>query len=167
MAEEFKDEASQLLKYDCPPKPNISMEEARVLKELRQDGSRVNLTADNRVAIVVLDKQDCTNKAQDVLTQRDKYIPMIADPTKTQNNLINLLRTIRTQRGLEGTHTMTIQQVQAPKFYRLPKNTNREPLKPVVSSRGVVTYGVIKEPAKILRPLLGPSPLTSGTPNTL
>ena len=81
MPKEVKDEASQLLKYDCLPKPNISMEEARVLKELRQDESRVILTADNGVAIVVLNKQDCTNKAQDLLAQRDNYRPMIADPT--------------------------------------------------------------------------------------
>ena len=38
---------------------------------------------------------------------------------------------------------------------------------PTVSSRGVVTYGVAKELANILSPLVGHSPTTSGTPNII
>ena len=46
-----------------------------------------------------------------------------------------------------------------PKFYGLPKTHKPDtPLRPVVSSCGSVTYGVVKELAKILKPLAGMSP---------
>ena len=66
MAEEHRAETSQVLKYDCFLKPNNSREEARALKELKQDKSRVILTANKGAEMVVLDKQNCINKAQDL-----------------------------------------------------------------------------------------------------
>ena len=46
-----------------------------------------------------------------------------------------------------------------PKFYDLPKIHKLDtPLRPIVSSCGSVTYGVAKELAKILKPLVGKSP---------
>ena len=44
-------------------------------------------------------------------------------------------------------------------FYCFPKIHKPDtPLRPIVSSCGSVTYGVAKELAKILRPLVGKSP---------
>ena len=46
-----------------------------------------------------------------------------------------------------------------PKFYGLPKiHKTGNPLRPIVSSRGLVTYGVIKVLSKVLKPLVGKSP---------
>ena len=46
-----------------------------------------------------------------------------------------------------------------PKFYGLPKIHKPDtPLRPIVSSCGSVIYGVAKELAKILKPLVGKSP---------
>ena len=46
-----------------------------------------------------------------------------------------------------------------PKFHGLPKIHKLDtPLRPIVSSCGLVTYGVAKELAKILKPLVGKSP---------
>ena len=46
-----------------------------------------------------------------------------------------------------------------PKFYGLPKiHKLHIPLRPIVSSCGLVTYGVAKELTKILKPLVGKSP---------
>ena len=46
-----------------------------------------------------------------------------------------------------------------PKFYGLPKIHKPDtPLRPIVSSCGSVTYGMAKELAKILKPLVGKSP---------
>ena len=46
-----------------------------------------------------------------------------------------------------------------PKFYGLPKIHKPDtPLRPIVSSRGLVTYGVAKVLHKILKPLVGRSP---------
>ena len=47
----------------------------------------------------------------------------------------------------------------SPKFYGLPRIHNANtPLRPIVSSRGSVTYGVAKVLAKILKPLVGKPP---------
>ena len=44
----------------------------------------------------------------------------------------------------------------SPILYGLPKiHKKNNPLRPIVSSRGSVTYGVAKELAKILKPLAG------------
>ena len=46
-----------------------------------------------------------------------------------------------------------------PKFYGLPKiHKTCTPVRPIVSSRGSVTYGVAKVLSKILKPLVGKSP---------
>ena len=46
-----------------------------------------------------------------------------------------------------------------PRFYGLPKIHKPDTsLRPIVSSCGSVTYGVVKELAKILKPLVGKSP---------
>ena len=48
---------------------------------------------------------------------------------------------------------------EAPKFYGLPKTHKLDTLlRPIVSSCGLVTYGVAKELAKILKPLVGKPP---------
>ena len=45
-----------------------------------------------------------------------------------------------------------------PKFYGLPKiHKTGNPLRPIVSSRGSVTYGVSKVLSKVLKPLVGKS----------
>ena len=45
------------------------------------------------------------------------------------------------------------------KFYGLPKiHKTGNPLRPIVSSRGSVTYGVAKVISKVLKPLVGKSP---------
>ena len=54
----------QLLKNQgTHTKPILTMEEHRALTQLREDTSRVVLTVDKTVAMVIMDKQDYTNKA--------------------------------------------------------------------------------------------------------
>ena len=46
-----------------------------------------------------------------------------------------------------------------PKFYALPKiHKTGNPIRPIVSSRGSVTYGVAKVLSKVIKPLVGKSP---------
>ena len=48
--------------------------------------------------------------------------------------------------------------VSTPKFYGLPKIHKKDvPLRPIVSSIGSVIYGVAKELARILKPLVSKS----------
>ena len=50
-------------------------------------------------------------------------------------------------------------QCSPPKFYGLPKiHKTGTPLRPIVSSRGSITYGVAKELSHIIKPLVHQSP---------
>ena len=111
--------------------------------------------------MVIMDRQDYINKANQLLNQ-DTHMAITKDPTNTiKNKLINILKNIKTKTGL-GTNTYKPIYPTCcvpPKFYGLPKIHKPDtPLRPIVSSCGSVTYGVAKELAKILKPLVGKSP---------
>ena len=74
-AEELRAESSQLLKKNClPPKPNLTLEELRAIKELKEDHSLVVLTADKGVTMVVVDREDYTQKSEELLHQQNYKI---------------------------------------------------------------------------------------------
>ena len=101
VAAELRAESSHVLKHDCHLRPNMSREKARALKELKQDKSRVILTADKGVVMVVLDKLHYINKAQDMLSQREHMQTTSSRPyQKHKNKLINTLRATKAQDGL-------------------------------------------------------------------
>ena len=111
--------------------------------------------------MVIMDRQDYINKANHLLNQ-DTYKVFTKDPNNTiKNKLINILKSIKTKTGL-GINTyksMYPTGCVPPKFYGLPKIHKPDtPLRPIVSSCGSVTYGVAKELAKILKPLVGKTP---------
>ena len=136
--------------------------ECRVLTELKQDSSRVVLTADKGVAMVVMDQQDYTNKAQALLQDTNTYKILSKDPTsRLKNILIQTLKDIKQTGGLSNLKYKQLYPTSAvpPKFYGLPKiHKVGTPLRPIVSSRGSITYGVAKELAYIIKPLVGQSP---------
>ena len=65
-----------------PSKINITPAEHRVIKELRDDQSKVVLTADNGVAMVVMGKQDYmdVDKALTLLSDTNTYRTINKDP---------------------------------------------------------------------------------------
>ena len=52
----------------------------------KQGKSWVILTADNGVAMVVLDRQDYLNKIQDILAEKDTYRLITGDPSTKDKN---------------------------------------------------------------------------------
>ena len=70
------------------------------MEELRKDTIRILLTVDKGVALVVMNKEDYEKKAEELLSQTT-YSKINNDPTtKYKNKLINLLKTIKTQGGI-------------------------------------------------------------------
>ena len=111
--------------------------------------------------LVVMNKEDCIKKAEDLLNQQTyKSIP--CDPkTRCKNKLISLLKTIKAESGINEAVYRRFYPTGpgSPKFYGLPKiHKEGMPLRPIVSSIGAVTYETSKELARILKPLLGRSP---------
>ena len=132
----------------------------KALKQLRLDRTQVILTADKGVALVVFDKQIIWTK---LLEERETCKTIAIDPTKRcKNRLINLLKKIKKEGAINDTLYKKMYQTGAcaAKFYGLPKVCKRDiPLRPIVSSRGTMKYGVAEELGRVLSQLVGNSPI--------
>ena len=120
--------------------------------------------------MVIIDKEDYNNKAQELLAQ-PAYRSIPRNPTnKIKAQLITKLRKIKKETNLdEGTYkAMYPAGCVLPKFYGLPKiHKTGNPLRSIISSRGAVTYGVAKVLSKVLKQLVGKSPMTYKVLETL
>ena len=160
-AEQLRAEIRGALKQTHPTRRNINREEVQALVELKRDSSKVILTADKGVALVIMDKPDYNTKAQELLDDKKTYKEINADPTnKLKTKRISLLKKIKAEGGIEEQlyKKMYPTGAVATKFYGLPKIHKRDiPLRPIVSHRGSINYEVAKELSRILRPLVGKS----------
>ena len=152
------------LTHPYTPRKNITKEEAQMLAELRRVQSRVIFAADKGVALVVLDRTEYTNNAQDLLKDEGTYREIKTDPTnKLKNKLINLLKNIKADGGIIDHlyKKMYPTGAVAPKLYGLPKIHKRDILlRHTVSSRGSTAYEMAKQLARILRSLVANYPIT-------
>ena len=148
----------------------MSREEKKALKELREDQDRMVLPADKGVALMVMDRKEYQDKVEGLL-QTLAYRTIKADPTnKLKTQLIQKLRRIKRETNMgEGMYkSMYSTSCTAPKFYGLPQiHKTGTHLRPIVSSRGSINYGVAKVIAKILKSLVGKSPHHNKVPVTL
>ena len=160
-APDLRVEINYLLKRAKTPRCNITKEEKKALKELREDQDRMVLTADKGVAMVVVDRKEYMDRVEGFLPQL-AYRTITSDPTnKLKAKLIQKLNRIKRETNMEeGMYrTMYPTSCTVPKFYGLPKiHKIGTPLRPIVSSRGFVTYGVAKVIAKICKSLVGKLP---------
>ena len=78
------------------------MEEYKAIKELREDQSRVVLTADKGVAIITMDKKDYIYKALSLLADTNTYKTISRDPTnKLKIKPTDRLKDIKQAGGLK------------------------------------------------------------------
>ena len=112
--------------------------------------------------MVVMDKGEYTSKAQALLDDTSTYKVLNKDPTpQLKTKLINLLKGIKQSGGLSAHKYKQLYPTSAipRKFYGLPKiHKTGTPLRPIVSSRGSITYRVAKELSHIIKSLVGQSP---------
>ena len=137
---------------------NITREEDRPSRELKKHDTTVILTADKGVCLVVLDKLEYIRKAEELLTEKTyKIIP--TNPTNRQKNkFIQILKKIKEEQGMSETTYKKVYPTGAgiPKFWGLLKiHKAGVPLRPIVSSRGAVSYNIAKELPSIFKPLAG------------
>ena len=126
---------------------------------MKSDKECIIFTADKGVALVVMDRSGYTRKMYELLDDNNTYRPLKMDPTnKQKNRLITILSRIKTEARLaENSYKrMYPTGASSPRLYGLPKiHKKKNPLRPTVSCRGSVTYGVAKELVRILKPLTG------------
>ena len=126
-ADEFRSHINRLLKeqqHQHHNNCNLNPAQCRALTQLKQDNNRVILTEDKGVAMVVMDKQEYTNKAQTVLNDTSTYKVLHKGPTpQLKNKLINLLKDIKQTGGLSTQKYKQLYPTSAipPNFYCLPK----------------------------------------------
>ena len=154
-AMELRTDVNLLLRRAKVPKANLTKQERIGLSQLKKDKDRVILIADKGVAMVVMDREEYDNKAQELLNS-PAYRSLPRDPTnKIKAQLTTKLRIIKKGSNLdEGTYrVMYPAGCVLPKFYGLPRiHKTGYPLGPIVSSRGSVTYGMAKVISKDLNP---------------
>ena len=94
-SQELRVETKCLLGKARTPKANISREEKKALRELKEDKDRIVLTVDKGEAMVVLDKKEYLEKAEALLAQL-AYRTIDKEPTnKLKARLIQTLRSIK------------------------------------------------------------------------
>ena len=148
-----------MLRHPYTPKPNLKKEEQKALQQLKSHRSHVILTADEGMALFVMDRHEYIKKAKILLVDPNTYKPIPTDlNNKHKAKLINILKEIKTEMGMDETAcNRNSTGASSPKYYGLPKIRKDIPLRPIVSSRGSVTYWVAKELARIHKPLVGKS----------
>ena len=125
-ADELKSDISHLLRqHNIHHKKhsNLYPIQCRAFTQLKQETSRVVLTADKEVSMVIMDQQDYTNKANVLLQDTNTYRVLKKDPTNSLKKQIALLRDIKQTGGLNNTKYKQLfpHQCSPPKFYGLPK----------------------------------------------
>ena len=112
--------------------------------------------------MVVMEKQDYTDKALTLLGYTSIYNIINKDPTtRLRNSLITKVKDIKQKGGLSDTIYRKMYPTSADplSFMTFLKSTKlAPPLRPSVASRSSITYGVAKELAGIISPLVGQSP---------
>ena len=169
-AEELRADINRVLRSSQPTKLNLTKEQNLALRELKRDRDCIVLSADKGVAMVIMNRQDYINKANQLLNQ-NTYRSIAKDPTSSiKNKLINILKRVKNQTGLDSNRYKSIYSTGCvpPKFYGPPKIHKPDtPLRPIVSSCGSVTYSVAKGLAKSSNHWLASPHTTSPAPKTL
>ena len=127
-AEEVRGEVKAILRKLQHPRSNISLEEQNAVSELRSDNTRIILTADKGVSLVVMNKDEYVKKAEELLNT-DTYRTISNDPiNKYKNKLINLLKTIKAESGISDAVYKRLYPSEAghPNFMGFLKYTRKE-----------------------------------------
>ena len=100
-AEEFRVQVKVTIQKIQNQKPNITKGERIALTKLKKNPSRMVLTADKGVALVVMNTEDYKKKAEDLLKQHT-YRVMASDATiSLKNKLITLLKSMKAKVGIK------------------------------------------------------------------
>ena len=103
-ADEFRSEVNRIqkqLQQQHNNHCNLNPSQHRALTQLKKDNTRVVLTVDKGVAMVIIDQEEYTNKAQALLQDTNTYKVLPKDPTsQLKNKLITLLKDIKQTGGL-------------------------------------------------------------------
>ena len=158
-AERIRSDVVKIIKHNNTPRSNITPGERKALHELAKDKDITILPADKGRAVVILNTSDYKSKAKILLDDTKTYKVLKKDPTtKYTNTLVSKLQELKNAGTLDEIAYKRLYPTSAviPKFYGLPKvHKAGAPLRPIVASRGSITYDVARFVADILAPIVG------------
>ena len=97
------------------PVSNLTAPEHEALKSLRNDNNIKILHADKGNATVILDSEDYSAKAHELLGNRTSYAMLEKDPTRpTERSLLNLLRKLKKEKKSATHSTITSNRPKVP-----------------------------------------------------
>ena len=120
------------------------------------------LPADKGRCVVIMPTKMYEDKAEELLSDTSTYKKLTKDPTpKYTTKLVNTLKKLKETGNItyaQYRHLYPTSHIP-PKFYGLPKiHKSFVPLRPIVASRGSITYNSARFLADILAPLVGRTP---------
>ena len=158
-AAKLRADCVRLLKNAKTPKSNITTGERKALSTLAKDADITILPADKGRATVVMNTSDYKSKAKALLSDTNTYKVLAKDPTsKYKTQISNKLRELRRLNEIDDVEHRKLLPTSTliPRFYGLPKvHKPGAPLRPIVASRGSITYGIARHVADLLSPLVG------------
>ena len=158
-ADRLRADCCKILKNTPLPKSNIRKEEKEALHSLSKDDSITILPADKGRAVVVMNAKDYKDKAKALLSDTNTYKSLSKDPTsKYRTQVISQLQELKNAGAISELKYKQLYPTSStiPRFYGLPKvHKSGAPLRPIVASRGSLTYNIARYVADILSPIVG------------
>jgi hypothetical protein len=154
LAQEVRFVTGQILNQARPPKPNLTVAEARALREIRNNDQIIVLPADKGNTTVVMDRSDYNDVMRKLLSD-PSYKQLKSDPTKSIERKTNKIVT-----GLPDIDETTRKQLKSSdaycsRMYGLPKihkGVTPPPMRPIVNTMLSSTYRLAGHLASRLRP---------------
>ena len=157
-ADDLRGRVCGILRRAKLPKDNLTRNQRKALKELKELEDVVILPADKGNATVVMRREEYDTKMTELL-ETSTYRRLERDPTTTQENrLSRKLKGLEKSREIPGKLYQRIRPSgsQPPRIYGLPKIHKPEvPLRPIVSCIGAPSYHLSKHITSLISPLSG------------
>ena len=158
-AQSLRAEVTKCIKKAKRPASNISKGEFKALQELKADTDITILPADKGRSTVILSIKDMSLST--LLSDINTYEVLQKDPTsKFKRELTEMIRRWQREDPMPTPlkHFIYPTSEEIPEMYGLPKiHKANVPLRPIVASRGRLTYNASSVLADILGPLMGKS----------
>ena len=139
-----------------PSYSNVPLRFLQVYKKLKNNKDIHITKADKSNAMVILNKQDYDDKLYLLLSDLTTYEPLTSDPSeRVLSNFNKRVKTVLKNNQDLSKQLLTISP-SLPYLYRLVKTHKpNNPIRPIISSVGSVTYKLSKWLVKILSPIIG------------
>ena len=133
----------------------LSDEMKQAAKELRSNPNIVIKKADKSNVFVIMDKEEYTNKINQILADQTKFKQITRDPTETLQRKVNKLIAAANSHSRNKTLTPIVGSYSTGYIYgNIETRKNGNPLRPIISQVSTPTYQTSKQQDAIIKPYI-------------